>query len=67
MGIGVLSACIFIHHMCTVLVEVRRGVAFPKTGVITGCQLPCEYKELISVPLEEQPVATEPSLQLPKK
>jgi hypothetical protein len=43
--IGVLSACISVHHMYAVLVEARRGVAFPKTRIIYGCQLLCESNQ----------------------
>jgi hypothetical protein len=61
---NVLSACVSVYHVFIVLVETRRGIASPGTGVTDSCELPCECWELNLGPLEEQAVllTIEPSL-----
>jgi hypothetical protein len=61
-------ACLTMHHVHAVPMEVRRGSKIPpRTGVFKGCELPCGCWESNLSPLEEQPVflPTEPSLPGP--
>ena len=53
--------CLHVH------LYTRRGIRSHGTIVTDGCRLPCEFWELNSGPLKEQPVLlnTEPSLQPP--
>lgn len=37
MYVNVLLACMYVHHMCLVTVEVRRGHWIPGTGIKDGC------------------------------
>lgn len=56
--------------MCTTCVQCpwrpEKGIGFPGTGVLDGCEPPCGYWEPNSDPMLEQPVilTTEPSHQL---
>lgn len=48
----------YVYHMCAWCqsTEFEKGVQFPETGVIAGCESPCRYCEPNSGPLEEYPV-----------
>ena len=56
MHMGVLPACVSVHHVCAVPVEARRGCHIPGTGVTDSCELLCGCWELNLGPLEEQRV-----------
>lgn len=51
MCVGVLLACMFVHHMHVRCPEVGRSLV---PGVIDSCELPEKYWELNPSPLEEQ-------------
>jgi len=62
MSMSVLLACMYVHSVYLVAMEVRPG-----TGVTDGCEPPCGCWEVNPGPLPEQKVllATEPSLHPP--
>lgn len=63
MYIGILPACVPVHHVHAVSMGQQRVLY--GTGISDSCELPCGYGELNPDPLEEQPVLlAEPSLQL---
>jgi hypothetical protein len=59
-----VPVCMYVHHVCTVPEETRRGVSSPGTGVTGSCELLCGCWGLNLGRLEEQTVLsiTEPSL-----
>lgn len=55
MGMTVLPACMFVHHMHTRCPQKsKESIRYPGTGIADGCELPCECWELTFSPLEEQ-------------
>ena len=50
---GVLSACMSVHYMCSVLSETREGCQTPGSGAAKGCELPCECWESSLASLQE--------------
>jgi hypothetical protein len=53
---GILLACLSVHHVCAGPTEARSDVRFTGTGITDGCGLPCRCRELNLYLLEEQPV-----------
>lgn len=41
MCMAVLSACVFMRHVCTVPLEARESVGSSGTRVMDGCDIPC--------------------------
>ena len=56
MCMGVLPACVFVHHVCTVLTKAKRGQQIPGTGVTGEFVLSRAGWELNRCCLGEQPV-----------
>lgn len=53
---GVLPACISVHHMCVWYPRrTKESVGSPRTGATDGCEPPYEFWEWKLV-LKEQPV-----------
>lgn len=51
---GVLPACLSIHQVCVWCQrELKEGTGFSGTGVIGGCEPPCQCWELSLGSLEE--------------
>lgn len=46
MYVGVLPACISMHHMHLVFVEVREGIGSPGTGIGESYEPPCRCWKL---------------------
>jgi hypothetical protein len=53
MCVSILLACMYMYHMFAWYpCRPEEGVGCPGTEVTDGCELPCGYLELNSVPLE---------------
>jgi len=54
-----------MYHVCASCPQrPEKGIGYPGTGVIEGCEPPCDYWELNSGPLGDQPgpLTAKPSL-----
>lgn len=55
----VLSACMYVHHVCTWTPErSEEGTGSPATGIIDGYEPPCGYEKPNLVSLKEQMLLT---------
>lgn len=61
---GVLSACVSVHHVCAVPSGAEKGISSSGTGVVDGCELPCRCQEPNSGPPEDQQVLVNIELSL---